>query len=107
MSSDQAYLVQLFLPLADNDGRPIPVAHFDRVFDELTERFGGVTAFQRSPADGAWKPREGAISYDRVVAYEVVVQELDAGWWTAYRQRLEDRFRQERILVRALAIMLL
>jgi hypothetical protein len=32
---------------------------------------------------------------------------LDAPWWAAYRAGLEATFRQERVIVRALAVMLL
>jgi hypothetical protein len=95
------HLIQLLLPLQDNEDQPVANAEFDRVFDELTERFGGVTAYQRSPAEGAWKARPGVVSYDRVVNYEVMVPKLDRAWWKAYRETLEGRFRQEKILIRA------
>jgi hypothetical protein len=38
------------------------------------------------------------------VMVEVVVADLDRGWWSAYRVRLEQAFRQESILLRAIAI---
>lgn len=47
------HLIQLFLPLYDNDGQAFAKPLFDTVRGELTERFGGVTAFVRSPAVGA------------------------------------------------------
>jgi hypothetical protein len=52
------YLIQLHLPLHDNDKRAFPAQHFDTVRNTLTERFGGVTAFLRSPAVGLWKEGE-------------------------------------------------
>jgi len=33
-----------------------------------------------------------------------MVAELDRGWWAAYRGELEQRFRQDEVVVRALAI---
>jgi hypothetical protein len=42
------FLVEFLLPVADNDGARIPKNEFDRVRRELTERFGGVTAFMRA-----------------------------------------------------------
>ena len=39
MRADQ-HLVQLLLPLYDNEGHDFPRAQFDRVAKELTERFG-------------------------------------------------------------------
>ncbi len=95
------YLIQLFLPLYDNDGRLFARGAFDRVRDELTERFGGVTAFRLSPAEGLWKEGEGEVTRDRLVTYEVMADGLDRAWWSGYRADLEGRFRQEEILMRA------
>ena len=95
------YLVQLLLPLYDNNKRAIPRAYFDQVRQELTDRFGGVTAFVRSPAVGLWKDDED-ITRDDVVMFEVMAEQLDEGWWKKYRQELENTFRQETVVVRAL-----
>ncbi|HEX5751879.1 MAG TPA: hypothetical protein VFZ09_37005 [Archangium sp.] len=84
------HLVQFLLPLRDNERRAFPRADFEKVRTELTEHFGGVTAFLQSPASGAW------------LLFEVMVERLDREWWSGYREELERRFRQERIVVRAL-----
>jgi hypothetical protein len=68
---------------------------------ELTARFGGVTAFLRSPAEGRWKDSEGEVARDDVVIYEVMVEELERDWWPRYRAELARRFRQDELLVRA------
>jgi hypothetical protein len=89
------------LPLYDNDGQRFGVAEFDRVRDELAKKFGGVTAHRRSPAEGLWK--EGSeVSRDDVVTYEVMVETLDRRWWADCREALERRFRQEKIIARAI-----
>lgn len=44
------YLIQILLPLYDNDKRPFTKQAFDRVRDELANKFGGVTAYRNSPA---------------------------------------------------------
>lgn len=49
------HLVQILLPLFDNEGEAIPQLHFRRVAEELADRFGGLTAFTRAPAEGRWK----------------------------------------------------
>lgn len=98
------HLVQLLLPLADNDGRAFPRSAYDRVRYELTERYGGVTAYLRAPAEGLWKEDAGRVSRDDVVIYEVMTGELDRAWWAAYRLALQERFRQEELVVRASAI---
>jgi hypothetical protein len=97
------HLVQLLLPLYDNEGRAFPREDFDRVRDELTDRFGGVTAFLRSPAEGAWKENEGGVTRDDVVVYEVMTEQLDRRWWADYRDRLTRRFRQDELLITATA----
>lgn len=98
------FLVQILLPLYDNDGRALARDRYDTVFRTLTERFGGVTAFTRAPAEGAWKePGGGGVNRDRVVVFEVMVERLDHDWWGAYRRQLEADFRQEKIVIRAVA----
>ena len=102
-----AHLVQFFLPLRDNAGQAFPKAEFARVRAELTERFGGVTAYLRSPALGAWEDDDGDVQRDEVVLFEVVADALDRDWWRAYRQELGRRFRQEEVLARASPVELL
>ena len=98
------HLVQLLLPLADNDGQAFPRSAYDRVRYELTERYGGVTAYLRAPAEGLWKEHAGRVSRDDVVIYEVMTEALDRAWWSAYRLTLQERFRQEELVVRASGI---
>jgi hypothetical protein len=71
------HLVQLLLALVDER------AIFEAVMHELTERFGGVTAYSRAPAAGRWK---------------------SASWWARYRRGLEKRLQQKELVVRAHAI---
>ncbi len=94
------FLVEILLPLYDNEGRAFGAAEFDRVRDELAERFGGVTAFRRSPAEGLWA-EGGELSRDRIVIFEVMTEALERDWWAGYRRELERRFRQEKMVVRA------
>lgn len=95
------HLVQLLLPLRDNEGRAFPRAEFDRVNRELTDRFGGVTAFLRSPASGAWREEGGEVARDDIAVIEVMDEHLDRDWWRSYRAGLERRFRQDEVVVRA------
>ena len=93
-------LVEILLPLMDNERRPFRQEMFEQVRDELAGRFGGVTAFRRSPAEGVWQ-EGGEVKQDEVVIYEVMADTLDRRWWGGYRQELERRFRQEEIVIRA------
>ena len=100
-------LVQILLPLNDNDGHPLPRNLYETVAHELTEHFGGVTAFTRSPAEGRWRDEGSDTSSDEVVVFEVMLKTLDEKWWSQYRAALEASFRQKQIVVRAQAIRVL
>jgi hypothetical protein len=93
-------LVQILLPLYDNAGEAFDDALYGEVRRELTERFGGLTAFTRAPAEGLWE-NEGKTHQDDIVVLEVMTDELDAAWWKQYRHALEERFRQDTIVIRA------
>ena len=95
-------LAQILLPLRDNEGRAFGDDTFGVTRRELLERFGGVTAYQRAPAQGLWKTDEGEVARDEVVIFEVMAGDLDRNWWAAYRQTLQRRFRQDVILIRAI-----
>lgn len=100
------HLIEILLPLHDNDGRRFGAAAYAEVREELVARFGGLTAFTRSPAEGLWVD-DGERSRDDIVIFEVMADWLDRGWWRTYRARLESRFQQESILVRVREVELL
>ena len=101
------HLIEILLPLSDNEGRPFAPELQARVRDELAEHFGGVTAFTRNPAEGLWKEGGGEPDRDDIVILEVMADWLDRGWWRNYRTELERRFRQDEIVVRAREVELL
>ena len=99
----QEYLVQLLLPLADNQGRSFVGDVHGTTRRELLDHFGGVTAYQRAPAHGLWESGDGEVAHDELVIFEVMAPTLDREWWSAYRRTLEARFRQDVIVIRAVA----
>jgi hypothetical protein len=101
------HLVQILLPLRDGQGRAFPKSNFDKVAAKLTSRFGGVTAYTRTPAEGRWKHGENPVSEDDVVIVEVMVAELDKAWWRTYRITLEKTFKQKHVIVRVQPIEIL
>ena len=102
MPDAAGHLVQILLPLQDPGGRAFPRDQYSRVATELTDRFGGMTAYSRAPAAGLWQEDgSGKTQRDDIVVYEVMVDELDADWWTGYRLELERRFAQQDLVVRA------
>jgi hypothetical protein len=96
------YLVQILLPLYDNEGHAFEAGDYVELRSELADRFGGVTAYTRAPARGVWKDDSGETTRDDIVIFEVMTEDLDLAWWTGFRKDLERRFRQESVIVRAL-----
>lgn len=101
------FLIHILLPLYDNAGVRFGEETFAATRAELLERFGGVTAYQRAPARGLWKTDDGAVAKDDLAVFEVMVEDLDRAWWAGYRRVLERRFRQDAIVIRAVAQQLL
>jgi hypothetical protein len=95
------YLIQLLLPLYDNDGAALPKSLFAEIRDELVQQFGGLTAYTRAPARGLWCEDNDQTVRDDLIIHEVMAPALDREWWKAYRASLEVRFRQEQVLIRA------
>jgi hypothetical protein len=101
------YLVQILLPLYDNEGHAFDASEYVRLRAELADRFGGVTAYTRAPARGVWKGETGETTRDDIVIFEVMTKDLDREWWIDFRKELETHFRQESLIVRALTSTLL
>jgi hypothetical protein len=100
------HLIEILLPLNDNSGRPFDAASYAAVRQHLTARFGGLTAFTRSPAQGTTTDG-GKTVHDDIVVFEVMTETLDLSWWRSYRRELERQFRQDAIVARASAVTLL
>jgi hypothetical protein len=89
------HLVEIFLPLNDNGGRPFGTEKYAAVREHLTARFGGLTAFRRSPAQGTTSDG-GKTVHDEIIVFEVMAETLDASWWKSYRLQLEREFARMR-----------
>jgi hypothetical protein len=99
-------LIQLLLPIpATSDA--VRLAPFAETRRELADRFTGVTAYLRSPAEGLWTSPDGHTEADNVVMVEVVTQTFDRQWWRAYSTTLAKRFSQDTIHVRAVPVEML
>jgi len=97
-------LVEILLPLHDNAGTPFPTSLYRDVQEKLAKRFGGVTAYMRSPAKGFWNDGGGASREDDVVLFEVMAETLEAPYWQTLKGKLTEDFRQNDIVVRATQI---
>ena len=101
------HLIQILLPIYDNEGMAIPREIFHAIGDELVARFGGLTAYTRAPAEGLWVAPGHDAKRDDIAVFEVMTPILDELWWSQYRKALEKRLYQESIVIRSYPIQLL
>jgi hypothetical protein len=94
------YLLQILLPVLDNDGHEYSPDVFEAIAGDLTRAFGGLTSYTRSPAEGRWKEEERT-SYDEIIVLEVMTPHFDRPWWKAFRAELEEKLRQKEVVIRA------
>ena len=94
-------LVQILLPVYGNDGRALLHDTYGAIRDELVARFGGLTAFTQSPAEGLWTPGGGKPQRDEIIMIEVMVSQVERAWWSSFKARLETLFGQQSIVIRA------
>jgi hypothetical protein len=106
MSDRPSHLVQILLPKETGGGEPVSRQWFDTLLKELTDGFGGVTSFIRSPGEGLWQNGAGK-ERDSIAVIEVMAGDLDKAYWHSLRKRLECELMQKEIVIRAQAIQLL
>ena len=93
--------IQILLPIYNNEGESFQSDLYSDIKGELVEKFGGLTAYSRSPAKGLWKGDEGKVVKDDIAIYEVMADEIDRDWWKECRLKLEKQFKQAEIIIRA------
>lgn len=99
-------LVQFFLPLYDQKGKEFPDRYFNTIKAELTERFGGITFYFRSPVLGMWKPEQKVVK-DELVVVEILAHRGVVSFFKNYKSVLEKKFKQDEIMMRLLNLSLL
>ena len=92
-------LVQIFLPLYDNNKQLFAKSLYDDLRNKLKDRFGGITFYRNTPAEGLWKDEAGKTNYDELIIAEVMVKDLDKEWWKQFKRNLTQIFRQDEILI--------
>ena len=68
------YLIEILLPVRDNEGRPFAAKTYQALRDELTELYGGATGFTR----GAGPKRDEAL--EDPLQNHRRVSEIARGW---------------------------
>ena len=100
------YLIQILLPQSFK-GEPFPATLFNVFMKEWTERFGGVTAYTQSPAQGLWKNDNDKTVRDEMVLMELVTENIESEYWKDCKQRLCEAFEQQEVLIRSIGVSVL
>ena len=101
------YLIQILLPLTDENRAPFPAGHYTALAETLTKKFGGVTAYMPSKATGLWKEDQNTTVKDQIAVLEVMAEQLDVSEWKKIKDDLARTFRQEEILMRTFQVTVL
>ena len=80
--------------------KPAARAILQELQEELTRKFGGVTAFVRAPAEGRWRAPDAGVAKDAIVILEVMVDAIDRSYWKQMRLSLEARLDEHEIVIR-------
>ncbi len=88
----------VFLPLADNDGRPFADDEWDRALVPLVTRFGGATL--GAPQEGYWLGSDGRPRREPVRPVIVSFAPARLGEFRAAAHEVGRRLRQEAVYVR-------
>ena len=93
---------QLFVPVADNDGKVFSQTHHQVFEAKLLASFGGFT--RGAEVEGAWLD-DGTVYKDRIVIYTVALQSIAQGAEVvAAAQVAKSHYRQEAIYLRYLGL---
>ena len=96
-------LVQIFLPLYNNDKQEFDTSLYDDLRTLLKDQFGGATFYRNAPVEGLWRDENGTTNYDELIIVEVMLADVNKEWWQQFKQLLEQIFNQEEILMRFIA----
>ncbi|HEX8547018.1 MAG TPA: hypothetical protein VF691_08670 [Cytophagaceae bacterium] len=99
--------IQILLPIYNNEGESFQSDLYSDIKGELVEKFGGLTAYSRSPAKGLWKENEAKLVQDDIVIYEIMADQIDQAFWKGYKEKLKKLFEQDEIVIRATEITLI
>lgn len=98
------HVVQLLLPLYENDQQPAPAEDLHAIVKaELTRHFGRCAAHTLSCATNHAMAGRRDTPHDLVI-FEVMSHLFDSEWWGWYQQVLDTRFRQVKVIIRELPL---
>jgi hypothetical protein len=88
----------VFLPLVDNDGRPVPEERWQEALGLLVTEFGGATL--GAPVEGCWRDADGAIRREPVRPVVVSFEQDRLAHFRRMLQRVGRRLGQQVLYTR-------
>ena len=88
----------VFLPLVDNDGRPVPEERWQEALGLLVTEFGGATL--GAPVEGCWRDADGAIRREPVRPVVVSFEQDRLAHFRRTLQRVGRRLGQQVLYTR-------
>ena len=89
-------IVEIFLPLKNGVKAQ---GTYNALRHQLTEKFGGLTAFNRAPAEGLWA-NDQDVEKDEIVIIEVMTDQIDHAWWAGLREEIQKSLGEKEIVIR-------
>ena len=80
------------MPVFDQDDKAFSAEIYAPMIKELTDIFGGITTYTRTPARGLWKEDNAQVVKDDIIVYEVMTEEVESLWWKDYKEQLRIKF---------------
>jgi len=99
VTDQPSLLIQLLLPLQDENGEVFPAARYAKVHKQLIEKFGGLTLYQRNPAEGYWKNGSSKTIKEPMLVHEVLSGAIEEDFWKQLKSSLMKEFRQQDIQI--------
>ncbi len=95
------------MPVFDQDDKAFSAEIYAPIIKELTDIFGDITIYTRTPATGLWKEGIAQVVKDDIIEYEVMTEEVESLWWKDYKEQLRIKFNEDELIVRSTSIELL
>jgi inorganic pyrophosphatase len=103
----QTIMIQLFLPVKDQNGKPFAKSLYRNLNVQLLKKFGGLTVYARSVATGFWENDNGNKVKEEVLIYEVMTAHVEEKYWKKLKSSLQEKFSQQEIMIISSQIALL
>jgi inorganic pyrophosphatase len=92
-------LIHFPLPLYKQDGKKFPSNYYTTLHQKLVKKFGGLTVYSRSPAEGFWQADDKKVIKEDMLVHEVMASEVDELFWQKLKSSLMKKFEQQDVII--------